>query len=282
MQILNKYGRGFLALAIIGVCTTSVAYSAIPESNITSHKSLYDFRLVSAETGAGISAIKGKIYFEQDDVCNAWTTNYRLTTEHRYFNEPIVINTSRYATFESKDQRQFSFDSERKENGERTEQLRGSVEISKDGEAKAVYSRPDGLSYNLPKNYLLPMAHTMEIIRHARAGNHFFSAIIFDGTDADGPIEIGTFIGKKATINEIKEIFSKGKKINASLLTSDAWHIRMAVFPLKDIEEITPSYEMDIILHENGVVSYAMIDYKTFKIEQTLTALEKLPLKKCN
>ena len=280
--MLNRYKKVLLALIIAGIYTISPAYSAIPKPDIAPHKALYDFRLISAETNAGISSIKGKIYFEQDDVCDAWTTNHRFTTEYHHSNEPTVINTGRYTAFESKNQRQFSFDSESKENGKIIEQLRGFIEISKEGKAKAVYSRPDGLSYNLPKNYFLPMAHTIEVIRRARAGEKFFSAAIFDGIDADGPIEIGTFIGKKVTADEIKKISGKNKKIDTSLLTPNAWHIRMAVFPLKNIAESMPSYEMDTILHDNGIVSYTKIDYKTFKIEQTLAALEKLPSKNCN
>jgi hypothetical protein len=44
---------------------------------------------------------------------------------------------------------------------------------------------------------------------------------------------------------------------------------------------MTPAYEMDLVLHDNSVVSYALVDYKSFKVEQRLTALEPLPLRKC-
>ena len=162
------------------------------------------------------------------------------------------------------------------------EQLRGSVEAAAEGAARAVYSRPDGLVYDLPEGYLLPTAHTIEVIRHARAGDKFYSASLFDGTDADGPVEVGAFIGKKVASDEMKKISAADENIDAALLSPDAWHIRMAVFPLKNDEESTPSYEMDLIMHDNGVVSYAQVVYKTFRVEQKLTALEKLPAKGCN
>ncbi|MCE9508533.1 MAG: cell envelope integrity EipB family protein [Alphaproteobacteria bacterium] len=249
---------------------------------IAVHQALYDFKLFSAAPSAGINAVRGKMYFEQDDTCDAWTTDRRFTTEYQYVDDPADTDASHYVAFESKDQRQFSFSSERQENGEMTEQLRGSVEIAPDGTAKAVYARPDDLGYDLPKGYLLPTGHTMDVIRHARAGDKFFSAALFDGTDAEGPVEVGTFIGKKAAADEIKKIAGANKNIDASLLTPDAWHIRMAVFPLKDREESAPAYEMDVIMHDNGVVSYARVVYKTFSVEQRLKALEKLPPKKCS
>jgi len=199
-----------------------------------------------------------------------------------------VTDAESYTAYESKDGQQFSFNADGQENGEEIEQLRGSVEQEDTGSkdnaiaAKAIYSRPDGTAYDLPAGYFLPTGHTMEVIRHARAGDHYFSAVMFDGTDADGPVEIGTFIGKKVTPDELKKIAGGNKKIDASLMTPDAWHVRMAVFPLKDAAESMPVYEMEMILHDNGVISHALVDYKTFIIEQNLTALEKLPAKKCD
>lgn len=248
---------------------------------ITTHRALYDFHLLSVAPGAEITGVKGQMYFEQDDVCDAWTMEHRFTTEYQYAEQPTVVNTSRYVAFESKDRQQFSFNSEYQENGQMLEQLRGSADRAEDGSGRAVYSRPGDLKYDLPKNYMLPTLHTSEIIRHARQGDSFFNAILFDGTDADGPVEANVFIGKKVSAAEIKKIASRNKKIDSALLAPEAWHIRMAIFPLKEDKEMTPAYEMNMILHINGVVSYVQIDYNTFKLEQNLLALEKIPVRKC-
>jgi len=249
--------------------------------HIAVHRALYEFSLVAASPGASINGIEGTMYFDQDDACDAWTTDRRFTTEYQYAERPVDTDTSRYVMFESKDQRQFSFSSERQENGEMVEQLRGSVESAANGTGRAVYSRPDALVYDLPKGYFLPTGHSIELIRRAMAGERFFSAVLFDGSDADGPVELGVFIGKKAAAAEIKKIRGANKKIDARLLTPDAWHIRMAVFPLKNAGEMLPSYEMDMIMHDNGVISHVLVDYKTFKVEQKLIALERLSPKKC-
>jgi hypothetical protein len=288
MRISSKYA----AFIAFGALFWSASAQAVDKAvaapvNIALHKALYAFKMVSAEAGAGLDDVSGKMYFEQDATCDAWTTEHRLTTVYQYAEAEPVTDADRYTAFESKDGQQFSFNADSQENGEEIGQLRGSVEKD-DGNgkdsaaAKAIYSRPDGTEYELPAGYLLPTGHTMEVIRHARAGDHFFSAVMFDGTDADGPVEIGTFIGKKATAEEVKKIKDSNKKIDAALLTPDAWHVRMAVFPLKDAVESMPVYEMEMILHDNGVISHALVDYKTFIIEQNLTALEKLPVKKCD
>jgi hypothetical protein len=283
-----------LALALAVVCLVAVPVAAQRPSTpapgekaaapitVALHKALYDFSMVAVEAGAGISGISGKMYYEQDDSCDAWTTEHRFRVEYQYPERRPVRNTSHYVAFEAKDLSQFYFSSEREEDGSTTEQLRGSIEKNADGTAKADYARPGNLSYTLPKGYMLPTQQTNEVIRRARAGEKFFSAVMFDGTDAEGPVEVNTYIGKKATPAEIAKIAAAGGgKIDAGLLAADAWHVRMAVFPLKTSDDMTPSYEMDMILHDNGVVSWSLVDYKSFRVEQKLLALEKLPPKKC-
>jgi hypothetical protein len=273
-MIRNNLLSGFLAGIIL--FSSGVAYAGI-----ALHKALYNFKMKSAEAGAGLNGIQGKMYFEQDATCDAWSTEHRFTTEYKYAEQPAVTDTSHYVAFETMDGQQFSFNSERQENGEKTEQLRGFVDRKTDGAATALYSRPADLKYDLPKGYFLPTAHTMEVIRRAQAGQHFFDAVLFDGTDAEGPVAVGTFIGKKVTSEELKSV-TAGDKIDRDLLSGEAWHVRMAVFPLKNAFESTPSYEMEMYLHENGVVSHALVDYHTFVVEQALSALEKLPSKKCD
>ncbi len=261
---------------------TPPAASVKADDALVGHKALYDFRLTSVQSGAGISDIRGKMFYEQADNCEAWTTDHRFNVQYQYPERRPVENTSHYVAFESKDARQFYYSSEREENGFTIEQLRGAVKPNADGTAKADFSRPDDLSFDLPKGYLLPTQHTTEVIKHARAGDKFFTATMFDGTDADGPVEINAFIGKKLTADEIKKIAADNPKIDASIVNGDAWRVRMAVFPLKEDKGMSPSYEMDLILHSNGIVSWSLVDYHAFKVEQKLLALEKLPAKTCN
>jgi hypothetical protein len=260
----------------------TAAVDTYSDVTVALHKALYDFRMVSVQSGAGITGIDGRMYYEQDDNCDAWTTEHRFRVEYQYPERRPVENTSHYVAFESKDLSQFYFSSEREEDGATVEQLRGAIEKNADGTAKADYARPGNLSYPLPKGYMLPTQQTNEVVRHARKGDTFFDAIMFDGTDADGPVEVNTWIGKKVTPEEIKKIVDDHKDIDASLLIPEAWHVRMAVFPLKEKDTMSSSYEMDMILHANGVVSWSLVDYKTFKVEQKLLALEKLAPKKCS
>jgi hypothetical protein len=243
------------------------------------HKAVYDFNMISVEQGAGISGIRGQMYFEQADACDAWTSEHRFSIEYHYPERSPVTNTNHYVSWEAKDGSRFHFNSDRHEGGMQAEQLRGGASRKPDGSGVAQYSRPGDLSYDLPKEYLLPSAHTEDAIRRAYAGEKFFSTVLFDGTDADGPVEVSTFIGRKLTAAEAGAVKAAG--IDKSLLHPDAWRMRMSFYPLKDSVEMMPAYEMDLVLHANGVVSHVIVDYKSFRVEQNLRALEKLPAKPC-
>lgn len=270
------------AVAVAGSVFAAVSVTtAAAAPQMTPHKALYSFRMVSMEQGSAVTGINGQMYFEQDDACDAWTTDQRFTTEYHYPERRPLTNTSRYVGWEAKDGSLFHYSSEKQEDTEMAEQLRGSVERRADGSATAQYSRPEKLSFELPAGYTLPMMHTIETIKRAHAGDKFFTAILFDGTDEEGPVEISTFVTGKVDIANVKKKIPDMEKIDAGLLGSPAWMVRMAFFPLADKDNSTPAYEMDSILHENGVISWALVDYKTFKVEQTISALEKLPLKNC-
>ncbi len=250
------------------------------------HKALYEMRMVAVSSGAGLSDIRGNMMYEQDDTCDAWTTDHRFTIEYAYPERPSTVNTTHYVSWEAKDQSQFQFNSERAENGTPVEQLRGSVTRGTDGSATAEFSRPQDLYFELPKGYVLPSFHTSEIIRVAREGKKTYHAVLFDGTDKEGPVEVNAIVTRKLTMDDVMKYVpadtpKDGKKMDKSLLSGDAWLVRMAVFPAQDDENMSPTYEMDLVLHDNGVVSHVLVDYKSFKVEQTLTAIEPIAKQAC-
>lgn len=299
--------NGFLKSGLRGICLTAVAAGlclaagsahagssaaapakAMPMTAAQSyapHKALYDIKLVSVSSGAGITDIRGNMMYEQDDACDAWTTDHRFTLEYYFPERPATVNTTHYVSWEAKDQSQFQFSSERLENGAPSEQLRGSVTRGVEGAATAEFTRPENLYFELPKGYVLPSFHTQEIIRTAREGKRTYHSVLFDGTDKEGPVEVNAIVTRKLTPEEVLSRIAKepkdGRKIDKALLSGDAWLVRMAVFPTMDAEEMSPTYEMDLVLHDNGVVSHVLVDYKTFKIEQILSAVETLPAKAC-
>lgn len=243
------------------------------------HKALYDIRLVSRHSGADVLNISGQMLFEGKMTCDAWTTDHHFKLIYEYADSPPMQVVSDFTTYEPFSGTDFDFTSRRERNGEVFEELRGHAARNPDGTGKAVYSLPEGLEFDMPRGSLFPIAHTAEIVSQMQAGKKIFSAPVFDGSDQEGPVEINTIIGKP--VPDIKAVVPDAKAIDTGLLTAPAHNVRMAFFPLNKPEP-EADYEMNVVLHDNGVISDMLIDYGDFSVTQKLTALEKLEKPACD
>lgn len=249
-----------------------------PDEAITvvPHKALYDIDLVATRSGSQILNISGKMFYEWKSSCDAYMTDHRFNLFYEYADTPSMRITSDFTTFEQMDGSEFNFSSRRKRDGNMYQELRGHAEINKDL-AEATFSVPKGLAYDLHPETLFPMGHTIEMIKHAKKDKKFFSATVFDGSDEEGPVEINTFIGGPANA---MALIKASEDLDMSLLNTQSWNIRMAVFP-ENNPESAADYEMSMVFHENGVISDMLIEYDDFSVTQKLVALEKLEPEVC-
>lgn len=277
--ILTGIGLAFIAIGIFFIrggeqnppkATPDATVSLIP------HKALYDIKMVSKHSGAQIVNISGQMYYEWKETCDAWSSDHHFNLLYEYADSPAMNITSDFTAYETFDGKTLHFNSRRKQDGTLFQELRGVANIAgsseKDGAGKATYTVPAGLSFDLPEETLFPMAHTLELVKKMRSGDKFYPAVIFDGSDEEGPVAINTFIGKRIAATE--EI-NMTEKIDENLLESPARKMRMAFFPLAN-DNAESDYEMDIIFHENGIVSNMLVEYKKFSVKQTLIALEEV------
>jgi hypothetical protein len=247
-------------------------------SVLTPHKALYDISLVATRSGSQVVNISGQMFYEWKPSCEAgaWITDHRFNLFYEYADSPGMRITSDFSTFETFDGESFSFSSRRKRDSNLYQEFRGNATVADKG-GEAIYSIPEDIKFDLSKGALFPMAHTVEMVQKAQSDKKFFNAVVFDGSDDEGPVEINTFIG--SPVNALKMI-EPSEELDMSLLNTPAWKVRMAVFPtLKDDE--SADYEMSMIFHENGVISDMLVDYDDFSVKQKLVALEKLDVEAC-
>ncbi len=240
------------------------------------HKALYDIRLVSSVGGSQVIDISGRMFFKWEATCEAWITDHRFKLVYEYADTPPMQITSDFSTFEPFDGETFDFTSRRKRNGELYQEIRGQAVMKEDG-GRALFTSPEELEYELPEETMFPMSHTIELVKSIREGENFSSAVVFDGSDEEGPVLINTFIGPK--VNAMAHI-DPSQDIDVTLVNNTANRLRMAFFPLSSDEEAS-DYEMTVIFHENGVISDMIIDYEDFTVSQKLVALEKLENQPC-
>lgn len=243
------------------------------------HKALYDIRLTASKSGSQVLNISGKMFFEWKASCEGWISDHRFNLLYEYADAPAMQIASNFSTFERNNGRGLDFSSRRTRDGELYQELRGRVDLDAKGAGKAVYSHPPALTFDLPPGTLFPSSHTTALLRAIAAGKTFFNAVVFDGSDEEGPVEINAFLG--APVNALAARPMAGPKIDSSLLNTRAWKVHMAFFPLADTKSES-DYEMDMIFHENGVISDMKINYEDFSIAQTLVAVERLPAEACD
>lgn len=244
-----------------------------PDSHIVPHKALYKIEMVEKRSGAQILNISGDMYFEWKASCEAWTTDHRFKLDYEYADSAPMRITSDFTTYERYAGDTFDFNSRRYRDGELYQELRGRAVHPVSGKAgQAVYTMPPDLQFDLDPETLFPVAHTLSVLQAARSGKKFYTTTIFDGSDEEGPAQVTAFIGKPISGANLK--LPEGKSIDKTLLGGLAWPIRLAFFPLTN-EEIDSDYEMDIVLHDNGIISDMYVDYKDFSVTQKLVALEK-------
>ncbi len=241
-------------------------------SRFVPHKALYNIKLAGTKSGSQIVNISGQMLYEWKPTCEAWVSNHRFNIVYEYADTPALNITSDFSTYEAFDGSSLNFTSQRKRNGELFEELRGRADIAEGQTGEAVFTIPESLKHELPIGTLFPIRHTFEVAKKVDEGAKFFNSVIYDGSDEDGAVEVNAFIGKELNASER---FTDTSNMDMDLINTPAHAVRLAFFPL-NTPEASSDYEMDLVFHENGIISDMIIDYDDFSVSQTLTAIEKI------
>lgn len=240
------------------------------------HKALYDVRLATKKSSAQVAGIHGQMAYEWQPDCDAWISNTQFDMTYEYLETPRLRVTSDFSTYESIDGKRMNYTAQRmRDNSDVFEEFRGEAVIDPNiGKSRALYSIPEGLEKDLPEGTLFPIAHTLGVIEAINAGQKFYTATIFDGSDEEGAALVNTFIGKPA---DVTPYVRKDKQdYDNALLGKKAWNLRLAFFPLDNEEETTADYEMNVVFHETGVISHMVVEYSDFSVVQSLVTLEPM------
>jgi len=247
------------------------------------HKALYDIKMISNKSGSQIVNVEGEMFFEWLPACDAWITDHRFNLYYDYTDSPRVHAVSDFSAYETFDGAHFDFNSIKKRSGTIYSEIRGQANINQahinkdqthdiDIPSKATYSKPKDLEHVLDKNTFFPISHSLEMLTRAENGEKFFNAYLFDGGDEDGPAEVNSIV--LGTVNALAHI-TPNEKINLELIKSKAYNIHLAFFETNKYAQ-TPEYEIEMIMHKNGIISDMIVNYPDFSVSQKLIALEKI------
>ena len=174
-------------------------------------------------------------------------------------------------TFEEADGKTFSFSTKSYADEKLQRELRGNA-AADDGGTKVDLQLPEIKSVELGKT-LFPTQHLFDMIARANAGETFYEASIFDGSeDADRLMTTTVVVGKKGSITE----GDPERKALSSLAAEQFWPVDIAYFDESDDEnagEEVPEYRISFKLYENGLTRDLEMDYGDFVIQGTLVDL---------
>jgi len=183
-----------LCLAAAGLYAARGLFQTAGEISIAPHQALYQMTLSRLHQANEIADVRGQMSYRIEDVCDGWNVAQRFNLQFVYTDQPSALVVSDYNTYESKDGRRYQFSTRRTHGGQLTDEILGRAERSAQGDGTITYQKPQSATASLPPNVLFPTQHTLAILRDAAAGQRWFSAPLFDGSDLSKATDVTTFI----------------------------------------------------------------------------------------
>ena len=283
--MVSARGRLALVAALGIVCAVpqyALALAAKEPGKLVPHRAIYEMTLDEARSASGITGIDGRMVFEfTGSPCDGYSLNMRMVTQMTDSQGQSNMTDLRSSTWEQGDGAKFRFQSAQYLNDKLGDVTMGRAMREAPSEAvKVKLSQPSRDELALAGRIFFPTQHSIALIDKALSGQNVFQARIYDGSEKGRKVyETTAFIGTlvKPGADEAKlEAPAKEKKLGAL----PSWPVSIGYFELKD-GDLTPSYQIDFRLYENGVSRELSIDYGDFSIEGTLTSLEYLQAKEC-
>lgn len=241
------------------------------------HTAIYDLQLETASDKSGISGLVGRMAYEfNGSSCEGYTTRFRFVTRIDMTDSPARLTDQQMTSFETANGKEFRFVSKTIIDQEVTSETDGVAKIAK-GEMVVNLKKPKEKEVKL-KSAAFPTIQTIEVIRQAKAGRHFYRTTLFDGSDdadrlTDATVVIGDRVEAKAD-NETK--------VMGKLSNEPYWPVTISYFNDDENQDGLPVYRTSFLLYENGVTRDLVMDYGNFSVRgklQTFKLFDVQPAK---
>ena len=257
------------------------AFAGKELNKLVAHRAIYEMTLDDARSASGITGIDGRMVFEfTGSECDGYSLNMRMVTQMTDTQGQTNLTDLRSSTWEQGDGQKFRFQSAQYLNDKLGDITMGRAVRETPKEAvKVKLSQPSAAELDLSGPLLFPTQHSFALIAAARTGQGLFQARVYDGSEKGQKVyDTTAFIGTEVQPGSDAKLEQVAKDKGLGELAS--WPVSIGYFEAKG-GDLTPSYQIDFRLYENGVSRDLLIDYGDFSIHGTLTSLEYLKATEC-
>jgi len=274
-----------VAAIVLGlIMATAPVAQVAAKTGLAPHRAVYDMTLERSGTGAGISALTGRMVFEiKGDACSGYEQSMRFVTETLDQRGRTTVTDQRSTFFEHADKRRFRFKTDQYRDDRLSTKTQG--EALRDmaaGALKIEIKRPKTKVLNFKRRVLFPVEHSIRLLEIAHAGETLFTVDLFDGSEKGEKIYSTTAaLGPKQPPGVNAGLVKAASASSLDKLA--AWPVSLSFFDLGGKKrDAVPSYELSFLYFENGVSRRLYIDYGTFSMRGKLVQLQMLPVKPCD
>ena len=261
--------KNLLFLFLVKLVPRSLVAGPATE-NFQPHRAFYKMTMGSSKGSSGIIGVDGRMIFEWRSTCDAYIVEQRYMMRYQREEGTETNTDTEFSTLENKDGELYKFFVKNKLS-DKSSNIEGVAKYSSKYRAgKVNYKSPKKTQYKLPHNTMFPSNHTFYLIDAAKDQKKFLVVPVFDGSEIQTAISVSSVIGMEKVLEDPKH----------PLLSGKYWPIRMAFFSA-DQKANSPTHEMTVNLHENGVSGDLVLDYFDFKVDMKLVKIEEIKRPHC-
>lgn len=253
---------------LVGLCFMIIlacsAHDVTAATSLVSHKANYTLTLGERNKNAVVQNLRGKISFELRNECDGWSLTEDYLFQFLYESGQEITIFSQSNSWEDSKGQLYSFDVREQNSYEPESIYTGFANLFTENESgQASYAGAFDDNLKLSNDILFPVSYTRAIIDAAEKGRKFMSNKLFvNSTPEDALKTASAAIGNKKPFDSNIQI--------DGITTSHYWPIDIAYFKT-NATQATPEYQIQMDLHNNGVVTDFIIDYGDFTIKATIS-----------
>lgn len=283
-EVSKLVGAVCVATAVVVMpFAQSRAGSATEAVQFRPHRAVYDIVFDHATPGSGVADMTGRMVYEMTGSrCEGYAQKMRFVTRMTNQDGVAQVNDLRTNSFEDLASHKLRFSSSQYENQKLAEAAQGSAAPGNGRTFTEVkLTKPAKKTVKLPSDIYFPIQHSLALTEAARAGQHMFTANLYDGSDKGEKFyETNAAIGQRAAPGSVP--VASGLANGKELQQVASWPIAIGYFePGPAQTDAMPTYELGFRFYENGVSTNLYIDYGDFAIRGELKELAFLEEGKC-